>query len=174
MKRLELRKIRVHRHGVFLVPSHIQRIDIHDHGLVGTHGWQVRTRHLVSKFFSDYTQGRKGPHDSFKAALEFRLRRLPRPVPRLNKRSHADKKSNCPVGISFVQTKRPARNTVELRFKISVPRFGKSNTGRTVHISTRESFTQQKYQDALAKAIRIRKKVVKQYVQEFNKNLSGR
>lgn len=173
MKDKALRKIRVLRHGVFHVPSHIQRIDIHDPGLAGTHGWQVRTRLPMTKFFGDNTQGRKGPRDSLKAALEFRRRRPPRPVLHLRERSNADKKSDLPVGIAFAQTKKPDRHAIELRFQVSIPRFGKSSTCRTVFISTRKRFTQKKYQDALVKAIRVREKAVKQYIQEFNKHLSG-
>ena len=167
------RRVRVPHHGAFYIPSHIQRIDIYEPGRPGTHGWQVRTRLPTTKFFGDNTQGRRGPRASLKAALEFRKRWPPRPVLHLQKRSHNDKKNDLPVGITFAQAKKPDRHAIGLRFQVSVPCFDKSNTCRSVFISTRKTFTKKKYQDALVKAIRIRKKVVKQYIQEFNRLISG-
>jgi hypothetical protein len=74
------------------------------------------------------------------------------------------KVSGLPVGISgpLVVTKRGS-SALSAILSIAVPRFGKLNTTRKIHIGTPNTYTRARYKQALAKAIEIRELCIAQY-----------
>ena len=140
----------------FSVPQGIQRLDSGS-----TRGWQVR--YGGTKYFAD---GETGPKRSFDAAVRELLRRistLPAPV-RIKKAQSPGKKSDLPVGISGpnVLSKGNGGRQVAV-LSIALPRFGGSPDTREIHIGTPATYSEQRFRQALAKAIEIRQQSVAEY-----------
>ncbi len=133
----------------FTVPQGIQRLDSKS-----TCGWQVR--YQGSKYFPD---GQAGPEVALKSATKELLRRiaeLPAPAG-LRRTVKASKASGLPVGISGpLVVSKPGTTALAAILSIAVPRFGKPNLTRKVHIGTPNTYTKARYKQALAKAIEIR------------------
>lgn len=140
----------------FTVPQGVQRLDSHS-----TKGWQVR--YQGTKYFPD---GAVGPRKSLEAATRELLRRiatLPAPVA-IKRTSSPRKKSELPVGISgpiLVQKRGSEEQSAVL--SVLVPRFGKTNLTRKVHIGTPTTYTKSRYRDAVAKALEIRSEGLAKY-----------
>ncbi len=133
----------------FVVPQGIQRLDSKS-----THGWQVR--YQGTKYFPD---GTTGPQRALQAAtreLLHRIATMPAPVS-LRRAPSPRKSSNLPAGISgpiLEMRKRKAEPAAV--FSVLIPRFGKTNLVRKVHIGTRSNYSQARYDTALSKALQIR------------------
>lgn len=136
----------------FKVPQGIQRIDTR-----ATHGWQVR--YGGTKLFSDHTSdgsGAKASLERAKQELAWRIARLPAPT-LLQKRPSDNKSSDLPVGISGPIVRQ--RDGVRVRscsFSVLLPRHGQSPRCSSVYIGTENTYTVERYQAALAKALAMR------------------
>jgi hypothetical protein len=140
----------------YSVPQGIQRLDSGS-----TRGWQVR--YGGTKYFAD---GTAGPKKSFDAAIRELLRRiatLPAPVQLKTTRSPG-KTSDLPVGISGpnVLNKGSGKQQVAV-LSVALPRFGSTPETRDVHIGTPATYSEQRYRDALAKALELREHGVREY-----------
>lgn len=144
----------------FEVPQNIQRIDSKS-----THGWQVR--YGGTKFFSDGSSDGSGAEASLKLATKELLRRvatLPAPVKLKEATPLSNKGSTLPPGISgpIVKSRRgePFRSAV---LSVVLPRFGSTPRIRSVYIGTENTYTKQRFREALAKAIELRTEAVERY-----------
>lgn len=142
----------------FLVPEHIQRIEIHPTETGGaTYGWQVRYGN-DEPIFGDHSADGSGAEASLLAATEELLHRIhTHEAPSgLRKTISASKQSDLPPGISGPIHRPPGKRKVsQYYFGISIPRFGQKPTNTTVYIGT-ENTAAQRYDMALAKAIQVR------------------
>lgn len=143
----------------FAVPQCIQRIDHQS-----THGWQLR--YGGTKLFSDHSQDGSGAAAALAEATKALLSRiatLPAPS-RLQRRPSGNKGSGLPVGISGPIVRQRASSRVrDCSFAVSLPRFGGSPRGRSVYIGTENTYTVEKYQAALAKAVALRESAEEAY-----------
>jgi hypothetical protein len=147
----------------FKVPERIQRIDSDS-----THGWQLRYGQMPTKFFSDAMHDRAGAAASLEravAALHKRVRRLPAPTG-LKTEVAGWKKSGLPVGISGPREHRRAdKRAAYYSFQVSVPLASGGSTTRQVYIGTQNTANDQRFDEALAKAVLLRDAAVEAYTQ---------
>lgn len=144
----------------FSVPQGIQRIDTR-----ATHGWQVR--YHGTKFFADGISDGSGADKSLAAAtkeLLHRIATLPAPVV-LQKAPSANKSSDLPPGISgpILVPARRRSNTRSAVLSVLLPRFGQEPRVKSIYIGTERTYSNQRFEVALAKAIELRAVVVKKY-----------
>jgi len=136
----------------YVVPQCIQRIDHQS-----THGWQLR--YGGTKLFSDHSQDGSGAAKALvlaTKALLTRIAKLPAPS-KLQKVPSTNKASDLPVGISGPVVRQRAGSRVrDCSFAVSLPHFGSMPRGRSVYIGTENTYTIEKYQAALAKAVLLR------------------
>ena len=136
----------------FSVPQSIQRIDHR-----ATHGWQLR--YGGTKLFSDHTNDGSGAAASLEKAtkeLLARIARLPAPS-KLQRGPSANKSSDLPVGISGPVVRLRSNSLVrDCSLSVLIPRFGQSPQRRTIYIGTENTYTVERYQAALERAIRMR------------------
>lgn len=143
----------------FAVPQCIQRIDHQS-----THGWQLR--YGGTKLFSDHSQDGSGAAAALAEATKALLSRIATmPAPsRLQRRPSGNKGSGLPVGISGPIVRQRASSRVrDCSFAVSLPRFGGAPRGRSVYIGTENTYTVEKYQAALAKAVALREEAEEAY-----------
>ncbi len=156
---MKYRKVEIFNGKTFRVPEHIQRLD---NG--STHGWQLR--YGRSKLFSDHTSDGKGARAALalaEAELLRRIDKLPAPT-RLRRDPAANKSSDMPVGVSGpIARLRAGRNTTEYAFGVSIPRFGAKPTNRSVYIGTESTYSDERVEQALAKAIELRNKAIRAF-----------
>ena len=136
----------------FEVPQGIQRIDHR-----ATHGWQLR--YGGTKLFSDGTPDGTGASAALVHAtreLLSRIAKLPAPS-KLQREPNENKTSDLPVGISgpIVRLRKGAK-VRDCSLSVSLPRFGDSPRRRSIYIGTENTYTVEKYELALAKAIKLR------------------
>lgn len=137
----------------FKVPQGIQRIDTR-----ATHGWQVR--YGGTKLFSDHTSDGSGAKDSLERATQELLKRIAKlPAPSLlQRRPSESKSSNLPVGISGpIVRQRKGSAVRSCSFSVLLPRFGESPRCSSIYIGTENTYTVERYQLALEKAIAMRR-----------------
>jgi hypothetical protein len=138
----------------FKVPEHIQRLDTKK-----TRAWQLR--YGKWKTFSDHTPDGTGAEAALAAAIEElhkRIDRLPAPTG-LKQDNSSSKNNDLPVGISGpISRTRKGRRVAEYNFGVTIPRFRDKPTNANVYIGTENTITDERYGEALAKAIDIRKK----------------
>jgi hypothetical protein len=143
----------------FKVPQGIQRIDHR-----ATHGWQLR--YGGTKLFSDGTQDGSGAAASLKLATDELLKRIAKlPAPsRLQRVPNENKTTDLPVGISgpIVRT-RPGAKVSECNLLVSLPRYGGLPRRSTIYIGNENTYTVQRYEQALERAIRLRDEAEKLY-----------
>jgi len=140
----------------FQVPQGIQRIDSKS-----THGWQVR--YQGSKFFSDGHSADPG-QSLANAVLELIARIKTMPAPKaLGRDPSTNKTSDLPSGISGpVVRARPGRAlTAEL--SVLLPRFGRAAQYRKIYIGSQNTYTEDRYREALAKGIALREEAIARY-----------
>jgi hypothetical protein len=146
----------------FKVPEHIQRIDTGS-----THGWQVR--YGPYKMFSDGTPDGSGAAASLEKAtkeLRKRIAKLPAPTG-LQSRPSANKTSDLPVGISGpIVRQRKDRNVPECSFGVHLPRFGLAPLRRSVYIASANTYSAERYHEALAKAVALRQEAERKYQED--------
>ena len=150
----------------FSVPQGVQRLDSKS-----TRGWQVR--YQGTKYFPD---GEVGPSQALEAATRELLRRIatmPAPVS-LRRASNPKKTSGLPVGISGpIVIGKAGTDAMSAVLSVAVPRFGKVNLTKKVHIGTPSTYTKSRYRQALAKAIEIREQGMAQHEAEATKAKRG-
>jgi len=156
---MDVREIVLENGEKFAVPRCIQRIDG-----TSTHGWQVR--YQGTKMFSDHTQDGSGPRQALEMAVRELLKRiatLPAPVT-LQHSPSANKTSDLPPGISGPII-RPGRRskTRTAAFSVLLPQFGKIPRCATVYIGSESTYTAQRYDDALSKALALRSRAEVKY-----------
>lgn len=142
----------------FQVPQGIQRIDS-----TSTHGWQVR--YQGTKFFSDGLHGSPG-HSLVNAMRELLARITTMPVSSaLSRGPSAHKTTDLPSGISGpIVRERPGRAmTAEL--SVLLPRFGRSALNKKIYIGSQNTYTPERYVQALAKGIEMRAQAMALYAQ---------
>ena len=136
----------------FKVPQGIQRIDHR-----ATHGWQLR--YGGTKLFSDGTTDGSGAAASLKAATDELLKRIAKlPAPsRLQRKPSENKTTDLPVGISGpIVRQRPGAKVRECNLSVSLPRYGMVPRRSTIYIGNENTYTVQRFEDALARAIKLR------------------
>ncbi len=136
----------------FKVPQGIQRIDHR-----ATHGWQLR--YGGTKLFSDGTSDGSGAAASLKAATDELLKRIAKlPAPsRLQRAPSENKTTDLPVGISGpIVRKRPGAKVHECNLSVSLPRYGQQPRRSTIYIGNENTYTLQRFEEALARAIKMR------------------
>lgn len=143
----------------YVVPQCIQRIDHQS-----THGWQLR--YGGTKLYSDHSQDGSGAPAALAAAtkeLLTRIAKLPAPS-RLQRAPSGNKSNGLPVGISGPVVRQRANSRVrDCSFAVSLPRFGAAPRGCSVYIGTENTYTVEKYQAALEKAVELREKAEEAY-----------
>ncbi len=149
---MKVRDVVIFSGARFEVPQGIQRIDHR-----ATHGWQLR--YGGTKLFSDGTPDGKGARAALAQAtreLLDRIARLPAPS-KLKREPNESKTSNLPVGISgpIVRLRRGAK-VRDCSLSVSLPRYGDLPQRRSIYIGTENTYTVEKYNLALAKAIKLR------------------
>ena len=142
------------------VPEHIQRIDTRS-----THGWQLRYG-KPTMFFSDSKAPGATPRASLKmaiAALRKRLTSLQAPTG-LQRAASSSKQNDLPAGISGpILRQRPGRTAAECHFSVNLPRFNDKPLRRSVYIANQNTYSKQRYQEALDAAIELRKEAEVEY-----------
>lgn len=136
----------------FKVPQGIQRIDHR-----ATHGWQLR--YGGTKLFSDGSPDGSGAAASLKLATDELLKRIAKlPAPsRLQSVPNENKTSNLPVGISGpVVRLRPGAKVRECNLLVSLPRYGAVPRRSTIYIGNENTYTTQRFERALERAIKMR------------------
>lgn len=146
----------------FQVPQGIQRIDSKS-----THGWQVRCQ--GTKLFSDGKPA--DPRQALASAMRELLERvstLPVNSP-LKHGPSAGKSSDLPAGISgpILRVRQGRVPTAEL--SVSLPCFGRRVGIKSVYIGSQNTYTEDKYREALAKCIELRASAVERYLQDAEK-----
>lgn len=144
----------------FSVPQGIQRIDH-----LSTHGWQLRYCG-ETKLFSDLPADQGGSAQALSLATTELLRRIARlPAPSgLQRSPNASKTNGLPVGISGPLLRvRPGSNTRYACLLVSIPRYGDKPRRASIYIGTETTYTTQRFEQALAKAIEMRTKAEQDY-----------
>jgi len=156
---MKTRKIVLFSGEEFEVPQGIQRIDHR-----ATHGWQLR--YGGTKLFSDHTSDGSGARASLEKATKELLRRInTMPAPSLLQRGpSANKSSQLPPGITgpVVRVRRGGK-TRDCSLMVLIPRFGDKPRRRTIYIGTENTYTIERYNAALERAIEMRKEAEEAY-----------
>ncbi len=156
---MKVREVFIFTGKRFEVPQCIQRID-HK----ATHGWQLR--YGGTTLFSDHTSDGKGAGTALAEAtkeLLARIAKLPAPS-KLQREPNENKSTDLPVGISGpVVRLRTGSKVHDCSFSVSLPRFGGTPKRSSVYIGTENTYSVEKYQAALAKAILMRGKAEAAY-----------
>ena len=141
------------------VPTHVVRIDTRN-----THGWQLRLGR--SAFFSDGSADFSGAEASLLAAsaeLARRIVRLPAPTG-LRTEARDDKLNGMPLGISGPTARqREGTGFTQYYLQVNFPVAGGKPVNRSVYIATDNTFSREKYQQAMAKAIALRTSGVRKF-----------
>ena len=149
---MKFREVVIFSGQVFQVPQCVQRIDHR-----ATHGWQLR--YGGTKLFSDHTNDGSGAAKALELATRELLKRIatmPAPT-RLQRGPSQNKSNNLPVGISgpVVRVRRGGK-VRDCSLAVLIPRFGTTPTRRTIYIGTENTYTTERFDAALARAIEMR------------------
>jgi hypothetical protein len=156
----------------FRVPQGIQRIDHR-----ATHGWQLR--YGGTKLFSDGSSDGNGAAAALQAATKELMRRISKleAPTTLQREPSVNKTSDLPVGISgpILRTRRNSR-VRDASLSVSIPRFGDKPRRRSVYIGTENTYTEARFEAALARAMEIRAVAEETYRREATraKRVEGR
>ena len=156
---MKTREVVIFTGAQFTVPPCIQRIDHQS-----THGWQLR--YGGTKLFSDHTSDGSGAKASLAAATKALLARIAKmPAPsKLQRVPSGNKASDLPVGISGpVVRQRVGSRVRDCSFAVSLPRYGSRPVGRSVYIGTENTYSVERYHEALAKAVTLRERAEAAY-----------
>jgi hypothetical protein len=153
---MKTRKAIIYTGKRFNVPQCIQRIDHR-----ATHGWQLR--YGGTRMFSDGPAGAKDSLARATQELLVRIAKLPAPS-LLQKLPNKNKNNDVPVGISGpIVGQRRGSKVRHCGFSVSLPQFGAKPRCRSVYIGNENTYTIQRYERALEKALQIRKKAEQIY-----------
>lgn len=149
---MKVRQVTIFSGEQFEVPQGIQRIDHR-----ATHGWQLR--YGGTKLFSDHTPDGSGAAAALHLATQELLKRIARlPAPSLLQREPSANKSNrLPPGITGpVVRLRSNSQTRDCSLMVLIPQFGDKPRRRTIYIGTENTYTLERYERALERAIAMR------------------
>lgn len=156
---MKTRVVTIFSGQTFTVPQGVQRIDSHH-----THGWQLR--YGGTRLYSDHSPDGSGAANALQAAtkeLMSRIATLPAPS-RLQRTPNHSKTNDLPVGISGpIVRQRAGSNVRDCSLSVSIPRYGQQPQRRSVYIGTENTYTQKKFKEALAQAIKIRREAEEEY-----------
>jgi hypothetical protein len=156
---MKIRSIVIFSGQAFEVPQGIQRIDHR-----ATHGWQLR--YGGTKLFSDHSNDGSGAAASLALATKELLKRIAAlPAPSLLQRGpSANKSSQLPAGITgpVVRVRRGGK-TRDCSLMVLIPRFGDKPRRRTIYIGTENTYTIERYNAALERAIEMRRAAEEAY-----------
>jgi hypothetical protein len=156
---MKTRKVTIFSGHKFDVPQCIQRIDHR-----ATHGWQLR--YAGTKLYSDHTSDGSGAAESLrKATVELIKRINTSPAPSmLQRQPSVGKRSDLPVGISGPVVRQRAGSVLrDCSLAVLVPRFGQTPARRSIYIGTENTYTIERYKEALKKAMEMREEAVAAY-----------
>jgi hypothetical protein len=149
---MKVRHIAIFSGEQFDVPQGIQRIDHR-----ATHGWQLR--YGGTKLFSDHSSDGSGAAASLQRATKELLKRIAAlPAPSLLQRGPSiNKRSGLPPGITGpVVRRRASSSTRDCSLMVLIPRYGDKPQRRTIYIGTENTYTIERYEKALARALAMR------------------
>ncbi len=149
---MKVRHITIFSGEQFDVPQGIQRIDHR-----ATHGWQLR--YGGTKLFSDHSSDGSGAAASLQRATKELLKRIAAlPAPSLLQRGPSiNKRSGLPPGITGpVVRRRASSSTRDCSLMVLIPRYGDKPQRRTIYIGTENTYTIERYEKALARALEMR------------------
>ncbi len=156
---MKTRTVTIFSGQVFEVPQGIQRIDHR-----ATHGWQLR--YAGTRLYSDHSSDGSGAAASLAAATKELFKRIAStPAPTVLQRApSANKSNNLPAGISGpVVRLRQGGKTRDCSLAVLIPRFGDKPLRRNVYIGTENTYTVERFEAALARAIEMRAKAEESY-----------
>ncbi len=143
----------------FEVPQGIQRIDHR-----ATHGWQLR--YAGTRLYSDHTSDGSGAAASLGLATKELFKRIASaPAPTVLQRApSANKSNNLPPGISGpVVRLRRGGITRDCSLAVLIPRYGDKPLRRNVYIGTENTYTVDRFEAALVRAIQMRTEAEEAY-----------
>jgi hypothetical protein len=149
---MKIRKTTIFTGAVFEVPQGIQRIDHR-----ATHGWQLR--YGGTQLFSDHSNDGSGAAAALQSATKELLKRIAAlPAPSSLQRKPSSHKTNgLPVGISGpVLRKRGANAGRDASLSVLVPVYGGKARRSTIYIGTEKTYTVERFEAALARAVVMR------------------
>ena len=153
---MKTREVTIATGQSFSVPQGIQRLDS-----TSTRGWQVR--YQGTKYFPD---GVAGPEKALEGATRELLRRiatLPAPVG-LRRTPSPSKTSALPAGISGpILISKSGSGGPSAVLSVLVPRFGKTNLVKKLHIGTPQTYSKARFRAAVAQAVELRAESLAQY-----------
>lgn len=156
---LKTRNVTIFSGHRFSVPQNIQRIDTRS-----THGWQVR--YGGTKMFSDHTPDGSGAAKSLELAtkdLLHRIATMPAPT-KLQLKPSSSKGSQLPVGISGPVVRLRAGSAVRhCSLQVLMPRWGQTPRNRNIYIGSERTYTVERYEEALKKAVELRRQAEEAY-----------
>jgi len=156
---MKVRQVVIFSGETHQVPQCIQRIDHR-----ATHGWQLH--YGGTKLYSDHTSDGSGAAKALDLATKELLKRiatLPAPT-RLQRVPSQNKANNLPVGISGPVVRVRAGGLVrDCSLAVLIPRFGETPRRRTVYIGTENTYSVERFNEALAKAVEMRKEAEEAY-----------
>lgn len=156
---MKVRTVTLFNGQTFAVPQGIQRIDHR-----ATHGWQLR--YAGTKLFSDHSSDGSGAAVALdKATKELYRRIASEPAPSLLQRAPSrNKSSQLPPGITgpVVRT-RHGGTTRDCSLMVLIPRWGDKPRRRTIYIGTENTYTIERYQAALERAVAMRREAEEAY-----------
>ena len=163
---MEYREKTIFTGQVFQVPNHIERIDSNR-----GHAWQVRYGRPWKSFPDRSTDG-SGAERALREAIDElakRINRLPAPT---GARSEpmAHKQSGLPVGISgpIARYQKKMKHPY-YELQVTWPVVGGKPKNSKVYIGTELTYTQERFEKALEKAVALREKNMKKFQLEANK-----
>jgi hypothetical protein len=149
---MKIRRVTLFNGEQFDVPQGIQRIDHR-----ATHGWQLR--YGGTKLFSDHSSDGSGAAAALQRATKELLKRIAAlPAPSLLQRGpSANKRSGLPPGITGpVVRRRSGTATRDCSLMVLIPRYGDKPQRRTIYIGTENTYSIERYEKALARALEMR------------------
>jgi hypothetical protein len=153
---MKVRKITIFSGENFEVPQGIQRIDHR-----ATHGWQLR--YGGTKLYSDGTEGAVASLQRATQELLKRINKLPAPS-LLQRAPSANKSNQLPPGITgpVVRMRRNSQ-TRDCSLMVLIPRFGDKPRRRTIYIGTENTYSLERYEKALERAVEMRREAEEAY-----------
>lgn len=145
------------------VPQGIQRIESKS-----TRGWQVRCQ--GTKLFSD-GPSRDAVQSLANATRELLARLASAPASRtLRQTTSPRKRSDLPVGLSGpIVRNRPGRAAVA-ELSVLLPRYGSKPEAKNIYIGSENTYSVERYQAAVARALELREEAIQRYEREALKS----
>lgn len=156
---MKTRKHTIFTGKTFTVPTYIVRLDG-----ARSHGWQLRLGPW--KMFSDRSNDGSGAARALQEAKAELLKRLAKMPARTGLRTDVSpRKSNgLPLGISGPHARtRTDKAGIQYYVQVTYPVFNGKNVNRSVYVATENTFTEEKWEAALAKAVELREKGVRAF-----------